>query len=59
MTRGVLEVHNRGVHPFCIIIDDDAQDTLPHMFGASSYALVENVRKLPYRVSDMYRRITA
>lgn len=57
--QAVLEARARGVHPFCITIDDQAQDYLPHMFGPASYTVVENVAQLPYRVSDIYRRITA
>ena len=56
--QAVLEARNQGVHPFCITIDDEAQDYLPHMFGAASWTLVAQVAKLPYRVSDIYRRIT-
>jgi len=56
--QAVLEARSQGVHPFCITIDDEAQDYLPHMFGPSSYTVVEDVAKLPYRVSDIYRRIT-
>ena len=56
--QAVLEARSQGVHPFCITIDDEAQGYLPHMFGAASYTVVENVAKLPYRVSDIYRRIT-
>ncbi|MGE5152546.1 MAG: nitric oxide reductase activation protein NorD [Bdellovibrio bacteriovorus] len=57
--QAVLEARAMGVHPFCITIDDQAQDYLPHLFGPASYTLVEKVAKLPYRVSDIYRRITA
>ena len=57
--QAVLEARSLGVHPFCITIDDAAQGYLPHIFGPSGYTLVENVAKLPYRVSDIYRRITA
>jgi nitric oxide reductase NorD protein len=57
--QAVLEARSQGIHPFCITIDDEAQAYLPHMFGPASYTLVENVAKLPYRVSDIYRRITA
>jgi len=53
-----VEARSRGVHSFCITIDDAAQGYLPHIFGPGGYALVENVGKLPYRVSDIYRRIT-
>jgi len=57
--QAVLEARSLGVHPFCITIDDAAQDYLPHIFGPAGYTLVEHVAKLPYRVSDIYRRITA
>ena len=57
--QAVLEARSRGVHSFCITIDDAAQGYLPHIFGPGGYVLVENVGKLPYRVSDIYRRITA
>ncbi len=57
--QAVLEARSRGIQPFCITIDDQAQDYLPHLFGRANYTLVEDVAKLPYKVSDIYRRITA
>ncbi len=57
--QAVLESRSQGVHPFCITIDDQAREYLPRMFGATSYVQVEDTAKLPYRVSDIYRRITA
>jgi len=57
--QAVLEARSQRIYPFCITIDDDAQAYLPHMFGPASYTVVENVAKLPYRVSDIYRRSTA
>jgi nitric oxide reductase NorD protein len=56
--QAVLEARSQGVHPFCITIDDEAQDYLPHMFGPANFTVVADVAKLPYRVSDIYRRIT-
>lgn len=56
--QAVLEARNQGIHPFCITIDDQAQDYLPHMFGRAHYTVVEDVAKLPYKVSDIYRKIT-
>lgn len=55
--RADLAARSQGVHPFCITIDDDAQDYLPHMFGPSSYRVVKDAAKLPYRVPDINRRI--
>mgnify|MGYP003573401673 FL=1 len=57
--QAVLQARSQGVQPFCITIDDQAQRCLPHLSGAASCALVEDVAKLPYRVCDIYRRITA
>ncbi len=50
-------IPGKGIHPYCITIDDEAQAYLPHMFGASNYTVIEDVGKLPYKVSDIYRRI--
>ena len=32
--RALIEAKNSGVHPFCITIDSEARDYLPHMYGA-------------------------
>lgn len=56
--HALLEARYQGVHPYCITIDDEALDYLPHMFGAANFSVVSEVRSLPYKVSDIYRRIT-
>ncbi|MDH3760116.1 MAG: nitric oxide reductase activation protein [Gammaproteobacteria bacterium] len=58
-TRMALyEARQRGIHPFCITIDEEARDYLPHMYGDSSYVLIDDVDKLPYRISEIYRGLT-
>ncbi|MCR4346087.1 MAG: hypothetical protein NUV55_02620 [Sulfuricaulis sp.] len=47
-----------GIHPFCITTDESARDYLAHMYGAVNWTLVDDVRKLPLKVSDIYRRLT-
>jgi len=47
-----------GIHPFCITLDRDARDYLPHMYGAARYVILDDVRQLPVKVTDIYRRIT-
>ncbi len=39
----------RGIQP---------KDYLPHMYGAANYTMIDEVRKLPLKVSDIYRRLT-
>ncbi len=55
----LLEARRSGVHPFCITIDREARDYLPHMYGAARYIILDDVRQLPFKVSDIYRRITS
>lgn len=55
--RALIEAKYLGIHPFCITIDDEAMDYLQHMYGPANFTVVDNVDKLPYRVSDIYRRI--
>ena len=59
MRQALIEAQRCGIHPFCITIDTEARDYLPHLYGVVNWTLVENVKKLPLKVSDIYRRLTA
>lgn len=54
----LIEAKRSGIHPFCITIDTEARDYLPHMYGAVNYTVIDEVKKLPLKVSDIYRRLT-
>jgi nitric oxide reductase NorD protein len=56
--QALIETRRAGIHPFCITIDKTAREYLPHMYGEASYALVNEVTKLPSKVSEIYRRLT-
>ncbi len=56
--QALIEARRAGIHSFCITIDSEARDYLPHMYGAVNYAVIDEVRKLPLKVSDIYRRLT-
>ena len=56
--RALIEAKFLGIHPFCITIDDEAMDYLQHMYGPVNFTIVDQVEKLPYKVSEIYRRIT-
>ena len=56
--QALLEARGQAVHPYCITIDDQAMDYLPHMYGPSAFTVVDDVHKLPWRVAEIYRRIT-
>ncbi|MDQ7015322.1 MAG: nitric oxide reductase activation protein [Gammaproteobacteria bacterium] len=57
--QALIEARRDGIHAFCITIDEEARDYLPHMYGAANYAVIDEVRKLPFKVSDIYRRLTS
>jgi nitric oxide reductase NorD protein len=56
--QALIEAKRDGIHSFCITIDTEAKDYLPHMYGAVNYTVIDEVRKLPLKVSDIYRRLT-
>ena len=56
--RALIEAKRSGIHPFCITIDKEGQEYLPHMYGAVNYTIVDEVERLPYKVSEIYRRLT-
>jgi len=56
--RALIETREQGIHPFCITIDRDAEKYLGHMYGESHYIVIDDVRKLPSRITEIYRRLT-
>jgi len=55
----LFEARQQGIHPYCITIDEQARDYLPHMYGDSNYVVINDIQKLPYRISDIYRGLTS
>lgn len=47
-----------GIHPFCITIDKKAHDYIGHMYGEVNYIVIDDVRKLPLRMPEIYRSLT-
>lgn len=56
--RALQEARHSGIHPYCITIDGEARAYLPRLYGPASYTLVREVRELPYKISEIYRRLT-
>ena len=56
--RALLESRRDGIHPYCITIDKEGKDYLPYMYGPAAYTVIDEVKQLPLKVSDIYRRIT-
>jgi nitric oxide reductase NorD protein len=55
--QAVFEARRAGVHPFCVTIDRSGPSYLPHLFGASGYTVLWDLRQLPTRLPAIYRRL--
>lgn len=56
--HALIEAKSAGIHPFCITIDKEAHDYIGHMYGEVNYIFVDEVRKLPVRLPEIYRVLT-
>jgi len=45
--RAVLEARAAGVHPFCLTVDREESEYLPHLFGANGYRILRSPTQLP------------
>jgi nitric oxide reductase NorD protein len=45
--RAVLEARASGVHPFCLTVDREEPEYLPHLFGAGGYRILREPDQLP------------
>jgi nitric oxide reductase NorD protein len=57
--HALLEAKSSGIHPFCITIDQHAHDYMAHMYGEVNYIFINNVKKLPARMPEIYRVLTS
>ena len=57
--RALQEAHRRGVRSFCVTIDRHGADYLPRLYGPARFAVVDDARKLPLKIADIYRRLSS
>jgi nitric oxide reductase NorD protein len=57
--QALLESKRAGIHPFCITIDKAEHSYLSHIYGAVNYVFIDNLSKLPLRIPEIYRKLTA
>lgn len=54
----IQEASSKGILPFCITIDNRANEYLPYLFGPQNYVVVHNARQLPTKLPQLYARLT-
>jgi len=57
--RALQEARQAGVRSYCVTIDRQGPDYLAHMYGASHYTVLDDVKKLPLKIADIYRRLVS
>jgi len=45
--RALADAHASGVHSFCLTVDREETEYLPHLFGASGYRVLREPEQLP------------
>lgn len=54
----LIEARRAGIHPFCITIDREARDYLPRMYGPARFIILDDIKQLPLKTTDIYRKLT-
>lgn len=54
----LLEARRKGLHPFCVTIDQEADDYLPYLFGKDGFVLIRHPEDLPRQLLRLYSRLT-
>ena len=55
--HALIEAKNKGIHPFCITVDQEAHVYMDHMYGEVNYVFIDKVVKLPSRIPEIYRNL--
>jgi len=56
--HAVREARRLGLTPFCVTIDEQGNDYLPHIFGTGGYVVIRRPAELPLRLPLLYARLT-
>ena len=56
--KAILEAKEMGLHPFCVTVDKDAKEYLPHLFGVNGFVLVSKPEELPEKLVHLYALLT-
>ncbi|MFM2324639.1 MAG: nitric oxide reductase activation protein NorD [Pseudomonadota bacterium] len=56
--QAVLEARKAGLVPFCVTIDREAGEYLPHLFGAHHYVVVPDATRLPKVLTRLYSTLS-
>jgi nitric oxide reductase activation protein len=52
------EARREKIHLFCVTVDKEGADYLPHMYSDANFVIIDDVRTLPQKLPQLYRRLT-
>jgi hypothetical protein len=58
-TMALREARMKGIHPFCLTVDQAADAYVARMYGDVRSLVVDDARQLPERLPRVYQRLTA
>lgn len=56
--HAVKTARKQGIIPFCVTIDNRANEYLPYLFGQEHYVVVHHAKQLPSRLPQLYAKLT-
>ena len=56
--RAIHEAKVKGLQTFCITIDDQGGEYLPHIFGTNGYTVIRKPEHLPQKLPMLYANLT-
>lgn len=54
----LVEARKMGLRPFCVTIDEKANNYLPHLFGIGGYVVIRKPSELPKQLPLLYAQLT-
>jgi nitric oxide reductase NorD protein len=57
--QALVEARRAGVRSYCVTIDRHGADYLKRMYGPAGYTVLADVRKLPLKIADIYRKLAS
>ncbi|HEX8962608.1 MAG TPA: VWA domain-containing protein, partial [Rhodocyclaceae bacterium] len=55
--QALVEARRSGVRSYCVTIDRHGADYLKRMYGPAGYTVLADVRKLPLKIAEIYRKL--
>lgn len=56
--KAILEAQGHAINPYSITIDKQAQVYLPRLFGPGKYMILDEVKTLPLKLSEVYKNLS-